>query len=32
MASLIPDSHRDLLDRPIIAALAKLMPDGQAQL
>jgi PPOX class probable F420-dependent enzyme len=28
---MIPTSHRDLLDRPIIAALATLMPDGQAQ-
>jgi PPOX class probable F420-dependent enzyme len=28
---MIPPSHRDLLDRPIIAALATLMPDGQAQ-
>jgi PPOX class probable F420-dependent enzyme len=31
MSSHIPDSHRDLLDGPIIAALATLMPDGQAQ-
>jgi PPOX class probable F420-dependent enzyme len=29
--SQIPDSHRDLLDGPIIAALATLMPDGQMQ-
>jgi PPOX class probable F420-dependent enzyme len=28
---MIPHSHRDLLDRPIIAALATIMPDGQAQ-
>ncbi len=27
----IPDSHRDLLDRAIIAALATVMPDGQVQ-
>jgi PPOX class probable F420-dependent enzyme len=31
MASQIPDSHRDLLDGPIIASLATLMPDGQPQ-
>jgi PPOX class probable F420-dependent enzyme len=31
MSSHIPDSHRDLLDGPIIAALATLMPDGQLQ-
>ena len=31
MASQIPDSHRDLLDGPVIAALATLMPDGQPQ-
>ena len=27
----IPDSHRDLLDRPIIAAFATIMPDGRPQ-
>jgi len=27
----IPDSHRYLLDKAIIAALATLMPDGQIQ-
>lgn len=31
MTSQIPDSHRDLLDGPIIAALATLMPDGHPQ-
>lgn len=31
MSAHIPDSHRDLLDGPIIVALATLMPDGQAQ-
>src|SRR5436309_1118019 len=31
MSSHIPDSHRDLLDGPVIAALATLMPDGQPQ-
>ena len=31
MATLIPDSHRDLLDGAIIASLATLMPDGQIQ-
>ncbi|MCA0457101.1 MAG: PPOX class F420-dependent oxidoreductase [Chloroflexi bacterium] len=29
--STIPDSHRDLLDGPVIAALATLMPDGSPQ-
>jgi PPOX class probable F420-dependent enzyme len=31
MASQIPESHRDLLDGPIIASLATLMPNGDAQ-
>lgn len=31
MPSMIPDSHRDLLDRPIIAALATTMPDNTIQ-
>jgi PPOX class probable F420-dependent enzyme len=31
MTPNIPDSHRDLLDGPVIAALATLMPDGQPQ-
>lgn len=31
MSSTIPDSHRDLLDGPVIAALATLMPDGSPQ-
>jgi PPOX class probable F420-dependent enzyme len=31
MSSRIPDSHRDLLDGPVIVALATLMPDGQMQ-
>jgi PPOX class probable F420-dependent enzyme len=31
MPTTIPDSHRDLLDGPFIAALATLMPDGQPQ-
>jgi PPOX class probable F420-dependent enzyme len=31
MTAQIPESHRDLLDGPIIAALATLMPDGQPQ-
>lgn len=29
--SLIPDSHRDLLDRPIVVALVTVNPDGQPQ-
>ncbi len=32
MTATIPNSHRDLLDGPVIAALATLMPDGQPQL
>ncbi len=31
MSSHIPESHLDLLDGPIIAALATLMPDGSIQ-
>ncbi len=31
MGSQIPESHRDLLERPVLAALATLMPDGQMQ-
>ena len=31
MSAQIADSHRDLLDGAVIAALATLMPDGQAQ-
>jgi len=27
----IPDSHRDLLDRPILISLATVQPDGQPQ-
>lgn len=27
----IPDSHRDLLDRPIVVSLATLQPDGSPQ-
>jgi PPOX class probable F420-dependent enzyme len=27
----VPDSHRDLLERPIVVALVTLMPDGQPQ-
>lgn len=29
MTSIIPDSHRDLLDRPVFAAFTTLLPDGQ---
>ena len=34
MSSLIPESHLDLLsdDRPVVASLATLMPDGSPQL
>ncbi len=31
MTSLIPDSHRDLLNGPRVAALTTVMPDGQPQ-
>ena len=31
MATIIPESHRYLLDDPIIVALGTLMPDGQIQ-
>lgn len=31
MTSQIPESHRDLLDGPVIAALATLMPNGEMQ-
>lgn len=29
--SLIPESHIDLLERPIVCSLATVMPDGQPQ-
>lgn len=32
MSPLIPDSHRDLLDGPIIVALGTVMPDGTVQI
>ena len=32
MASLIPDSHKDLLERPIIVSFGTIMPDGQIQI
>lgn len=32
MTSLIPDSHKDLLERPIIVAFSTIMPDGQVQI
>ena len=31
MPSLIPDSHKDLLERPVVVALVTIMPDGQPQ-
>src|SRR5687768_14243383 len=31
VSDTIPESYRDLLDRPIIVALATLMPDGHPQ-
>ncbi len=32
MSATIPESHRDLLDGPVVVALATVMPDGQPQL
>lgn len=32
MTAIIPESHYDLLDRPIVVWLATVMPDGQPQL
>ena len=29
---MIPDSHRDLIDGPVLVSLATTMPDGQPQL
>ncbi|MGQ9887958.1 MAG: PPOX class F420-dependent oxidoreductase [Aggregatilineales bacterium] len=31
MAVSIPDSHRDLFDRPVVVTLVTVMPDGQPQ-
>lgn len=31
MSSPIPDSHKDLFEKPVIASLATIMPDGQPQ-
>lgn len=31
MAARIPDSHRDLLENPVVVALTTIMPDGQPQ-
>ncbi len=31
MVALIPDSHKRLLDEPVIANLATIMPDGRPQ-
>lgn len=31
MFAIIPESHFDLLERPVIAALATILPDGQPQ-
>ncbi|PJF26464.1 MAG: PPOX class F420-dependent oxidoreductase [Phototrophicales bacterium] len=28
---MIPESHRDLLERPVIVSLATVLPDGQPQ-
>lgn len=28
---MIPDSHRDLLDNPVVVTLVTVMPDGQPQ-
>lgn len=31
MSASIPDSHRDLFDRPVVVTLVTVMPDGQPQ-
>lgn len=31
MMVTIPDSHKDLLEKPIVVALATILPDGQPQ-
>jgi len=31
MSAQIPDSHKDLLERPVVVTLATVMPDGQPQ-
>ncbi len=31
MSALIPDSHKDLLEGPVIVAFATIMPDGHPQ-
>lgn len=31
MTVTIPESHRDLLERPIVVSLSTVMPDGQPQ-
>ena len=31
MATAIPDSHRDLFERPVLASLAAILPNGQPQ-
>ncbi len=32
MSAIIPDSHKDLLEKPIYVTLATVMPNGQPQL
>ena len=31
MATQIPESHRDLLEKPVVVGLVTVMPDGQPQ-
>ncbi|HVU11940.1 MAG TPA: PPOX class F420-dependent oxidoreductase [Phototrophicaceae bacterium] len=31
MTAVIPESHRDLLDRPVVVGLVTIMPDGTPQ-
>jgi PPOX class probable F420-dependent enzyme len=31
MIAAIPDTHKDLLEKPVVVALATIMPDGQPQ-
>ena len=32
MPAMIPESHRDLIDGPVLVTVATIMPDGQPQL
>ena len=32
MSKMIPNSHRDLIDGPVLVSIATIMPDGQPQM